>query len=63
MILNLLIQLEILFVNLFTTAKISTKKYKMSTTILYLMLFTIITITIFAVLKTDDTPQWVALLI
>ena len=47
MYINLALQLEILLVNLIITGLLATRKYKIKTTVISLMLFTLLTIVLY----------------
>jgi len=57
MYLTLLIQLEVLLMNLVLTDLLSTRKYKIKTTVISLVLFTFLTVSLFFFLRTDNTPE------
>lgn len=63
MLVGLVIQMEVLFVNLYTTNQISTRKYNRKNTIAFLVFFTFVTVILFGILKTDNTPDWANLLV
>jgi len=63
MIIRLILQLEILFVNLFITNKLSKRKYSKLILISSLLGYTVLIVFLFATLRNDDSPLWLSLLI
>lgn len=58
MYINLAIQLEILFVNLMITGLLATRKYKIKTTVISLILFTFLSVLLYVLLKPADSSRY-----
>ncbi|BCR35258.1 GGDEF domain-containing protein [Mariniplasma anaerobium] len=58
MYINLVLQLEILLVNLIITGLLATRKYKIKTTVISLILFTFLSVLFYFVLNPDDSSRY-----